>query len=127
MMKKVAIIPIKSISKRVRNKNFRLVAGKPLYRHLLDKLKNSNFDEIHVDSDSTEIEKYCKNNGFNFIKRKKKLLKDSANGNDLLNYHTKIINAEYYFQLFVTAPLLSISTINSCIKLLEKKKTLIQF
>lgn len=120
----IAIIPIKSISKRVRKKNFSLVAGKPLYRHLLDKLKYSNFDEIYVDSDSSEIKTYCMDNGFKFIKRKKSLSKDNANGNDLLNYHAKIIDADYYFQLFVTAPLLSISTINSCIKILKKKKNI---
>ena len=52
-----------------------------------------------------------------------KLALDSANGNDLLNYHAKIINADIYFQLFVTAPLLKIETINKCISLLKKSKT----
>ena len=51
----------------------------------------------------------------------KKLSKDNANGNDLLNYHSKIIKADLYFQIFITAPLLSIKTINNCIELLKKK------
>ena len=38
-MKIVAIIPIKSKSKRVKNKNFKLINKKPLYTYLLDKLK----------------------------------------------------------------------------------------
>lgn len=50
------------------------------------------------------------------------LSKDSANGNDLLNYHAKIIDADIYFQLFVTAPLLSIKSINQSIKILLKNK-----
>ena len=83
-MKIVAIIPIKSQSKRVKRKNFRLINGKPLYRYLLDKLKKTNFDEIYVDSDSKEIESYCKKNKFFFIQRKNYLKKDKANGNDLL-------------------------------------------
>ena len=121
-MKIVAIIPIKSSSKRVKGKNFRIVGKKPLYKHLLDKLKKTNFDEIYIDSDSTEIKKYCHKMGYKFIKRLPKLAKDNANGNDLLNYHSKIIKADIYFQLFVTAPLLKVSTINKCIKILNKTK-----
>jgi len=120
--KVVAIIPIKTISKRVKGKNFKYVSGKPLFRYLLDKLGSTKFDEIYVDSDSKIIEKYCKKKGFNFIRRIPHLAKDTANGNDLLNYHSKIINADYYFQLFITAPLLKIKTINNCIKILKNNK-----
>ena len=121
-MKIVAIIPIKSKSKRVKNKNFKLINKKPLYTYLLSKLSKCNFDEIYVDSDSLEIEKYCNNVGFNFIKRLPSLSKDDANGNDLLNYHSKIIDADIYFQLFITAPLIKISTINKCIRILKNSK-----
>ncbi len=121
-MKIVAIIPIKSTSKRVKGKNFRIVGNKPLYKHLLDKLKKTNFDEIYIDSDSAEIKKYCHKMGYKFIKRQPKLSKDNANGNDLLNYHSKIIKADIYFQLFVTAPLLKVNTINKCIKILKNTK-----
>lgn len=121
-MKAVCIVPIKSFSSRVKGKNFKKVAGKPLYRHLLDKLPYTNFDEIYVDSDSDEIRNYSRKKNFTFIKRLKKLARDDANGNDLLNYHAKIIESNFYFQLFVTAPLLSIESINSCIKILKSKK-----
>lgn len=121
-MKTVAIIPIKSISKRIKSKNFKVIKRKKLYRFLLDKLKKCNFDEVYIDSDSKELEKYCKNNKFNFIKRLPHLALDSANGNDLLNYHAKVIDADYYFQLFITAPLLSVNTINKCIKILHDNK-----
>jgi len=119
-IKVVAIIPIKKNSKRVSGKNFKIIKKKPLYRYLLDKLKFCKFDEIYVDSDSMEIKNYCIKNKYNFINRKKSLKKDSANGNHLLNYHSKIISADIYFQLFVTAPLLKIKTINSCIEKLKK-------
>ncbi len=121
-MKTVCIIPIKSNSKRVKGKNFKVIGKKPLFKFLLDKLKFTNFDEIYVDSDSEEIKNYCNKMGYKFIKRLKKLTKDNANGNDLLNYHAKIIDADLYFQLFVTAPLLSVSTINKCIKIMKRKK-----
>ena len=122
-MKIVAIVPIKKNSKRVRGKNFKIIKSKPLYRYLLDKLKYCKFDEVYIDSDSEEIEKYCKKNNYKFIKRKNYLKKDNANGNHLLNYHSKIIRSDIYFKLFVTAPLLSIKTINKCIDLLKKSKS----
>ena len=121
-MKTVWIVPIKKNSKRIEGKNFKNIGGKPLYSFLLEKLKYCNFDEIYVDSDSEIIKKYAIKNNFKFIKRLKKLSRNSANGNDLLNYHSKIIDADLYFQLFVTAPLLSIKNINKCISLLKNSK-----
>ena len=121
-MKIVAIIPIKLKSKRLKNKNFKKINGRPLYKYLLDKLKLTNFDEIYVDSNSSEIEEYCKLKNYKFIKRLPKLALDNANGNDLLNYHSTIINADIYFQLFITAPLLKIKTINNCIEKIKKSK-----
>ena len=121
-MKVVCIVPIKKKSKRVKGKNFKKINGKPLFRFLLDKLLNSNFDEIYIDSDSNIIKRYCKSKGYKFVNRLSSLSKDNANGNDLLNYHQKIIKADLYFQLFVTAPLLSIKSINKCISILKKTK-----
>ena len=121
-MKSVVIIPIKANSKRVKRKNFSLISGKPLYSFLLSKLKYCKFDEVYVDTDSLEVKKYCKNKNIKIIERLPKLAKDNANGNDLLNYHLKIIKADIYFQLFVTAPLLSIKSINRCISILKQNK-----
>ena len=123
-MKTVCIIPIKSISKRVKSKNFRIIGTKPLYTLLLDKIKGANFDKIYIDSDSEVIEKYAKKNNFEFIYRDPLLSQDSANGNDLLIHHQKLINADLYFQIFVTAPLLKIETINNCISKLKNDHTI---
>lgn len=119
-MKIVAVIPIKSKSVRVKKKNFLKINNKPLYTILLQKLKKCKFDSIYVDSDSKEIEKYCKKNNLIFINRLPKLAKNNANGNDMLNYHQSIIKADIFFQLFVTSPLLKIKTINKCIDILKK-------
>ena len=87
----------------------------PLYQITLNKLKKCKFDDVCVDSDSKEIEIFSKKNNIKFIKRKPELAKDNANGNHLLNYHRKLINADYYFQILITSPLLKIKTINNCI------------
>ena len=122
-MKVVAIIPIKSKSTRVKRKNFKKISqNKPLFKFFLEKIKKCKFDCIYVDTDSKEIARYCEKNRIKVIKRKRRLAQDNANGNDLLNYHSKLINADLYFQLFITAPLLSVKTINKCIKLLKTRK-----
>ena len=118
--KVVAIIPIKSRSERVKDKNFRLLNNVPLYENFLNKLKKCNFDEIYVDTDSLTIKNYCLKNDLGIIDRLDNLSKDDANGNDLLTYHSSIIDADYYFQLFITAPLLTTSTINNCISFILK-------
>ena len=120
-MKIVAIIPIKKDSQRVKKKNFRKINGLPLYKITLDKLKKCKFDEVYVDSDSDIIKRYCKKKNINFIRRKPFLAKESANGNHLLLHHAKIINADVYFQIFITSPLLKISTINKCIEILKNR------
>ena len=89
---------------------------------MLNKLKKCNFDEVYVDTDSLEIKKFCNKNQIKIINRLPRLAKDNANGNDLLNYHQTIIKADIYFQLFVTAPLLSVKSINKCIKILKQNK-----
>jgi len=121
-MKIIAIIPIKSNSERVPEKNFRIINGKPLYRFLLDKMSSCNFDEVFVDTDSDEIKEYCNKNNLNIIDRLPSLARNDANGNDLLNYHASIIDADVYFQLFVTAPLLKVSTINQCINVMKSNE-----
>lgn len=120
--KTVVIIPIKKKSERIKSKNFIKVNNKKLYEITLDKMQKCNFDEIYVDTDSDEIKEFCLKNNLNFIQRLKRLTKNNANGNDLLNYHAEIIDSDFYFQIFVTAPLLSIKTINNCIKILKSNK-----
>ncbi len=116
--KTVAIIPIKSDSERVNEKNFRLINDLPLYKHFLNKLENCSFDEVYIDTDSDEVKQFVEDKGFIHIPRLPELATKNANGNDLLNYHASIISADYYFQLFITAPLLKSETINKAINLI---------
>ena len=68
--KVICFIPIKKNSERLKSKNFRTIDGKPLYKHIVDKVnKIKEFDKIVVDTDSAKIQSYCKLKNITFIKR----------------------------------------------------------
>lgn len=114
-------IPIKENSQRVKGKNLRHLGNKPLYRHVLDRCIEI-FDNVFVDTDSETIKNFCYNNNVNVIDRIPELLKDSANGNDLLEYWIQQKpEFDYYFQIHVTAPFTSTPTIKNCVNTLVKK------
>ena len=55
-MKVVAFLPAKGSSSRIESKNMKLLDGKPLFLHTLQKLVDSNlFDEVYVVTDSEII------------------------------------------------------------------------
>ena len=105
-MSVACFIPIKSNSERVPGKNFRVLNGKKLYEYIIEHAKAANvFDEIYIDTNSNEIKEFCKIRGCSVIDRKESLAQNTANGNDLLNYHFEQYQQyDYYFQLFATAP-----------------------
>lgn len=119
-MKVVCFIPIKSNSERVPGKNFRVLCGRPLYQHIIDHAIEANcFDDIFVDTNSEEVKKYCEEKCINWIERKDELAKNTANGNDLLNYHYSLYpEYDYYFQLFATSPFLQPASISKAVNTL---------
>ena len=103
-MKKACFIPIKSNSERVPGKNFRILCDKPLYQYIIENaIAAGCFDDIYVDTNSAEVKAFCEKNNVKVIERKEELARNTANGNDLLNYHYDL-HPEYdlYFQLFAT-------------------------
>ncbi len=118
----VAIIPIKGKSERVKNKNFKPINSTPLYQFFLSKIQNCHFDEIYVDTDSEEIKDYSLGLGYKVIDRLHELATNTANGNDLLVHHGNVIDADIYFQLFITCPLMSADTVNKAIKIMQEQE-----
>ena len=116
-MKVACFIPIKSNSERVPGKNFKLICGKPLYTYIISHAIDAKcFDDIYIDTNSEEIKKYCEERGVKIIERKEELSRNTANGNDLLNYHYELYpNYDLYFQLFATAPFLQPSSISRAV------------
>lgn len=119
-MKVACFIPIKANSERVPGKNFRILCGKPLYQYIINHaIEAGCFDDIYVDTNSEDVKEYCKSNNIKIIERKEELAKNTANGNDLLNYHFDLYpNYDYYFQLFATAPFLRAASIAKAVNTL---------
>lgn len=119
-MRTVCFVPIKAYSERVKGKNLRPLNGKPLYNYILESIRQSNaFDDVYVDTNSEEVVEFSEALGFKTIPKKEELAQNSANGNDLLNYHYSLFpNYDFYFQLFATAPFLKASTISKCVECL---------
>ena len=76
---KVAIIPARSGSKRIINKNIREFQGKPLFLHAVSAaLESKIFDKIFVSSDSDEILDLANSNGVTGLRRSSELSNDST-------------------------------------------------
>jgi CMP-N-acetylneuraminic acid synthetase len=124
---KIAIqVPIKlKPSERVKNKNFRILEGKPFYSWLLDRLQHiSDKYDIFIDSEDNKVFEIIKSrygSSFKFSKRNNCYAENWANGNHLLHQFA-LLNPSYdlYGQVFITAVNLQIETIDNCINDLIK-------
>ena len=120
-MKTACFIPIKAHSRRVPEKNLRLLCGRKLYEYICIHARQADvFDGLYVDTDSPEVAEYARAMDFTVIPRAAELARDDANGNDLLVHHWQLY-PEYdcYFQLFATAPFLQPEAIRACVGRLE--------
>lgn len=118
-MRVVALMPMKANSERVRGKNFRDFAGKPLFRWMLDKLKSvSDIDTIVINTDAREI---LQRNGLSedhkliIRDRKQEICGDLVSMNEIINDDIKNIDADIYLMTHTTNPLLSKKSIEAAI------------
>ena len=127
-MKPICFIAARGGSKGVRRKNIRLLAGKPLIAHTIEKALDSNiFSSVIVSTEDSEIAKIAKNFGAEvpFI-RPKKLATDTASTDDVIIHAVKKLRSVgYRFEIMVnrdcTVPFVRNNDIKGSIKLLIKK------
>lgn len=118
----VAFVPMRHTSMRVPGKNYRPMAGKPLYTYILDCLLNiPEVTQILVDTDSPIIlEGLAKDYPMVIgVERPEHLRADTVPMNDILMRDTALIKAEWYLQTHSTNPLLKPETIQRAIHTLE--------
>jgi len=87
-MKNLAIIPVRTGSKRLRNKNTLDFFGKPMFIHTVEAaLKSGLFDEVHVSTESQSVVNICSDYGLSVrFLRKKELAADSASLESVCSY-----------------------------------------
>jgi CMP-N,N'-diacetyllegionaminic acid synthase len=130
-MKRICSICARGGSKGVKNKNIRLLAGKPLIAHSIEQAKASGcFDCIAVSSDSQEILDIAEEWGAEYlISRPEELASDHAAKLPVIQHcvhEAERING-YTFDTMVdldaTSPLRSIDDILGSIKMLEESQS----
>ncbi|NPV57480.1 MAG: acylneuraminate cytidylyltransferase family protein [Anaerolineae bacterium] len=120
-MKIVALVPMRHHSQRVPGKNYRPLAGKPLYQHILSTLQACpEIAEIVVDTDSPEVMAGCRQDHptVRLIERPTHLRADDVPMNEILMYDTAQVEADLYLQTHSTNPLLRPRTVSAAIQTL---------
>ena len=113
-----ALVPMKHHSERVKEKNFRIIGGKPLFYWILESLSKSKYiDEIIINTDSNLIaENALKDFNVTILKRPGFLLGDMVSMAPLTKYDLSKTYGDFYLQTHSTNPLLKTSTINKAIE-----------
>ena len=113
-----ALVPMKHHSERVRGKNLRLLADRPLFYWILESLSRSEYvEEIIINTDSEEIaENARKNFDVTILERPEYLLGDMITIQPLIKYDLSQTDGEHYLQTHSTNPLLTTETINHAVE-----------
>lgn len=130
-MKILAIIPARSNSKGIKNKNLKKIIGnKTLVEHAYEIAKKSKiFNKIIISTDSIVYKNYLKKEDIQIdFLRPKKLSKDFVSDLAVIKYELKRYekfyktNFDYVCLLQPTSPLRKISHLKKCLNLLTKRK-----
>ena len=107
-MKIVAMIPARVGSKRVKNKNLRLINGKPLIEYVLETIKKlDKFDEVYINSEDEIFSGIAKKYSFKFYKRSPHLSTDKATNDEFAYDFLKNVECDVLVQILPTSPLLN--------------------
>jgi CMP-N-acetylneuraminic acid synthetase len=118
MKKIIALVPMRHHSQRVPGKNFRFLAGKPLYDYILASLLTCpEISEIVVDTDSPVIMDGLRENfpQVRILERPESLQADDTAMNEVLLHDTAQVEADFYLQTHATNPLMRGETISKAI------------
>ena len=124
----LAIIPARSGSKRIPNKNIKEFSGKPLIVHTIEHaLAASYIDRIIVDTDCEKIAKIVRENGAEVpFLRPAELAQDTSQAIDNIIYALNKLKEEegydptHVFILQTTSPLRKVEDIDKCWDLMQR-------
>ena len=114
----VALVPMRHHSERVPGKNYRLLAGKPLYAHILESLLACpEIQQVVVDTDSPVIMEGIASHfaAVRIIERPEHLRGGGISTNEILLHDVTEVPSRFYLQTHSTNPLLRRETISKAI------------
>ncbi len=119
MSKIVALVPMRHHSQRVPGKNYRPLAGKPLFHYIIETLLSCpEISQVAVDTDSQPVM-----DGLHLdfpmvqvIERPESLRADDISMNAILAYDTGQVQADFFLQTHSTNPLLRAQTVSAAIQ-----------
>ena len=115
----VALVPMRHHSQRVPGKNYRPLAGKPLFHHIITSLLTCpEITQVVVDTDSPAITSGLREHfpQVTIIERPERLRADDVATNEVLIYDLSQVQADCYLQTHSTNPLLRPETISKAIQ-----------
>lgn len=113
-----AFVPMRHSSERVVGKNYRPLAGKPLFHHIVSTLLDvPQIDVVAIDTDSPTIAEDARAAfpDVVLIDRPQHLLGGDVPMNDILLHDVGVVDADLYLQTHSTNPLLRASTITAAL------------
>jgi CMP-N-acetylneuraminic acid synthetase len=120
-VKIVALVPIRHHSQRVPGKNYRPLAGKPLFHYIISTLLACpEISQLVVDTDSPPVMDGLRQHfpDVCILERPAALCADTVPMNEILMYDTSQVEAELYLQTHTTNPLLRQETVSRAIQAL---------
>ena len=118
--KLVALLPMKANSNRVKGKNFRDLAGKPLFRWVLDTLLSIEMiDQVVINTDAKKLlleNGLPINDRIRIRQRKEEICGDNVSMNLVLQDDVENVDSELYLMTHTTNPFLGKESIIASIQ-----------
>lgn len=113
----ICMIPARLGSKRIKNKNLRLLEGKPLVSHVAVKAKEAGvFNDIYINSEAEIFSQLCDDFGIKFYKRSQELAGDDATNDMFVLDFINNIECDIIIQINPTSPLITVDEIKKFVK-----------
>lgn len=117
----VCMIPARLGSRRVKNKNLRLLDGKPLVCHVADKARAAGvFADIYINSEAEIFAPLCAQYGVKFYKRPLDLASDTATNDQFVQDFIDHVPCDILVQINPTSPLLTVEDIRAFVRFMAQ-------
>ena len=122
-VKIICMIPARLGSKRVQNKNLRLINGKPLVQYISETASNiTHFDKVVINSEGVIFKEIADMCGIDFYQRPNHLASDEATNDDFVMDFLEHYPCDYLVQLLPTSPFLTVDEINSFVSFMVEQE-----